>query len=410
MSNLEWLGAGATCADCGLQFADCACGGSGAVEGTARESQERTQDNMGKVVKLKETEEVDLVHGIEARALDRESIDDAIEKLNLKVAKKSTVTERVAALKEAFGLMTADDLSGPCTKCGQVSSVALDVCPFCGTGEEDAEPVLAEPETTPDAPAPEPEPVKTESEPPPKTGKRPKPPKAELAVVEAQAEVVRGGTTEDLDARVGEIRRMNREAVASVHHLAVKLVELDKSELWKLRIANGKVAYTKFEEFIRSELDMTREYGLLLMRCAENFSEKDFAEIGVTKLRVVLQFPKEEQKKMLGKARDGAGRRELEREQKRKVKQLKGKDKSQRGKVAPTNAITVAQVEGKHTIKLHARPAHRGEDPRPARQLGDQPFGVWDLANDVRVYISILKNTAGELVAKIEVKRITPEA
>jgi hypothetical protein len=411
MGALDWLGEG-RCAGCGHALDDCACGAVGGVEGTAREhaSEERTQDKMGKVVKLKESEEVELVHGIDARKLDKEAIDDAIESLDLKVPKKSSIVERVAALKEAFGLMVADDLSGPCTNCGAVSSLALDACPFCGVGEEDAATKSARVAVTEPAPPPESPP------PPPKTGKRAI--VREDAPVAVAAEVVDVLPHGELDRLVEEIRALVREGQAGQYEIAERLTQISKSESYKQRkTADGRVAYSKLEDFAKAELGFHRKYVQDLLHVFTRYTRTDVLDVGATKLRLVLQLPEGSQQEMLDKLRSGeAGRRDIEQKLGRRGihSQTPGKDRKKLGhkpgKAAPTNSITVAQVEGKHTIKMHARPSHRGEELRPARKLADQPFAVWDLANDVRMQFAVIQNAAGELVMKVEVKRIAPGA
>ena len=346
----------------------------------------------------------EMVHGIDATKLDLTAIKDAIERLKIKVPKKAGLPELVEALQKKFAKDNQADV-GPCDNCGARSLIDENVpaCPFCGVGEE---PVSGKVETAiPDGEAV----IDPETGEVLETGVR-----AIVAegAVEATAEIV---PSKDLDVLVEEIQRLNRDATATVWVLAGKVSELNKSERWKeRRTVKGAVAYSKFEEFVKTELGMTREYVQTLQRCYVNYTEKDFAEVGVSKLRMILQFPKESQQEMLDKVRTGEvpGKRALEREKNKAPgrRALKAKKDTTKGKSAPTNAITVAAVEGKHSIKLNKRMPSKSDPLQPAKRLADEPWGVWDAANDVRFFFFVTTNAAGQVLLQFNVKRITPEA
>jgi hypothetical protein len=359
---------------------------------------------MPKKNAAKDDDAHEMVHGIDAKKLDVVAINDAIERLKLKVPKKGGLPEKVEALKKEFAKANQADV-GPCNNCGARSLIDenITVCPFCGVGEE-------VPESGRQAASPE---VQAEIDPETgevlETGTRAIVPEG---AVEATAEIV---PSKDLDVLVEEIQRLNRDATATVWVLAGKVAELNKSERWKeRRTQKGAVAYSKFEEFVKAELGMTREYVQTLQRCHVNFTEKDFAEVGVSKLRMVLQFPKESQQEMLDKVRTGEvpGKRALEREKNKAPgrRALKAKRDTTKGKAAPTNAITVAAVEGKHSIKLNKRMPSKSDPLQPAKRLADEPWGCWDAANDVRFFFVVTTNAAGHMVLQFNVKRITPEA
>jgi len=407
----EWLGA-ARCLDCDKPIEECGCHGAGAVEGTdAPPAQEEEKDDaMGKVTPIKTaaaTNEIQYVHGIEESKLEPAAIGLAIAKLKLKVSKKATLPELVLALKEHFA--KAKQAVSPCDQCGGVSTMHdFDACPFCGDHDES------------DQVADNPGDGKNENEDggeveaPEETGTRAL---VHESTVEAVAELVPAG---DLDFAVSEIRELQRNARINIFLIGRKLNEIGVNEIWKSRkTPDGKTAYTKLEDFARAELGMGRKYAQDLQRIAHAFSEDEARQIGPTKMRLVISIDdKELQQELLDKLRSNpeVGRRELEQQAGRKGihSQTPGRDKKKakkalaRGKLAPTNAITVAAVEGKHMVRLYKRPAHRTEERVPAKQIADVPYGVWELVNDVRVYIHIGRNAAGELIAKLDVKRIVP--
>lgn len=396
----EWLGAG-TCLGCDRPLGECRCG---AVEGQVAPAAREKDDEIMKTTKAtaaatKDEEAIDYVLGIEAKKLNEASIDAAIAKLGLKVGKKAGLPAKVEVLKTHFAKakLPPGSVIGPCDNCGAGSSTHdFDACPFCGLGDDvpgaaaGGGEVAAEPEE----------------------------PSSSRAIVsdkavEVLAEVVSAG---DLDSMVAEIRALNRGVASNLWIIAGKLVEIDKTEKWKERqTADGKVAYSKFEDFVHAELDMTRQYASALRRCFVNFQKEDFAQIGVSKLRLLLQFPdKTEQQEQLEKLRTGEikGRRGIE-DTKDKARERAGvskKNKSKPSKATPTSTITIAQIEGSHKVKAYKKPDTKGEELKPAKQIADVPFGTFDMPNDVRLFIMVNRDAKGELFFKIEFKRVSPVA
>jgi hypothetical protein len=291
------------------------------------------------------------------------------------------------------------DLSGPCDNCGAVSPLELDVCPFCGMG--DATPsVLA-------GSAPPPAPHK-------KTPNREKDPPMTTSITKAQPETLQSASTKLLDQAVADIKRIQKELGANSWALAVKLTQVNESELWKTRrTETDQVAYKTFEQFTRAEVGFGRKQAQDLMRICANFTEQEVSDYGSAKLRLVLQAAPEIKQRLLGKIKQGATAREVAEEaranpaksptQKRNKKAAKSRVDNK-----PTSAITVASIEGKKNIRAYVRPTgKKGDlnDQKPAMTIDDAPWGYMDLANDVRMFILLLRAPTGELMFQVTFKR-----
>lgn len=382
------------------------------------------------------------IHGIDAEKIKPEAVEAGLAACDIAPAKGADLAAKVALLVEHFKGLPEKDLAD-CDSCGAASDYHLDCCPFCGVGGEaapPAEPAAAEPadedadQDDPDAaerdaisaeveeaeqeefsPDAEPEPAATApTEPAPAPaasptgltrvrGKGVAKAKARPEVIDAVAEPT------ELDSKIAEIRQLQRGAAAGAYVLATKISELAKTQLWKQRrSADGKVAYKNFEQFAKAELDMSRKYVTELQRLHARFSEKEFAEIGPTKLRLVLQAPEAKQSEVLKKIKEGAGKREAAKTV-QKARAEAGMKNSRGEKPKPakaTTTITVASIERRKTVKLWKKPAKKGEDLSPAKRLADVPFGSIDLANDVRLFFEIHVGKDGQLEARTEVRRV----
>lgn len=350
--------------------------------------------------------DVEMIFGIDAKKLDVVVINDAIEKLKIKLKKSAKLPEKVEALKAAFAKYKPNDV-GKCDTCEGVSPLeGFDVCPFCGVGE-DGEKATAEAA-----------PVSEEVAAAPITETR------ALAVVTDTSELAK--SIEDLlpapelDAAVAEIRSYDRAAAKSVWQIACKLADIGVKEMWKARRrTDGTVAYVKIEDFARNELGIDRKYAQMLQRIAVRYTEQDVLTIGPTKLNVIASIDdKELQQEALDQLRKDPTipRREIERVAGRggkdtKVKKKKAKLKvthSKPAKATPTNEIEVAFILGSQKIHLKKRQASKAAPLVNARRLADEPFGHMDLANDVRMFFSVGANTTGDLILHIHTKRVTP--
>jgi hypothetical protein len=342
-----------------------------------------------------------------------------------------------------------------CDKCFGWSPPDLDECPYCGVGEDDDTPVVAEPVAMStvqsseviknpmeiDASAMDPELLVTESE------KKPSRKKNGTTVVEAEARepkkappamkpsaplvsILAGGKSLSSEKELDEsIARFNAAATAGGDTIWLMGVELTKmrDSLWQQRTEAGKPKYRSFNQFVQEELEVSKSLAYRFMRIIENFSREQIQKYGSQILKVLVAAPKEEHQALLEKADNGATTRDLQ-EEVNKIRETKGIAVMETGATAaaaaagrtmPSAAATAAAAKTRRkaaaaitigfqaeqfTCKALAR-AKRGEDERPAKTLEDQPYCVVEGINGVRQFIAVKTRPTGEIEFKITLKR-----
>jgi len=184
--------------------------------------------------------------------------------------------------------------------------------------------------------------------------------------------------------------------------LGVEIKAIVDGGLWRLRTDEaGKSLYRTFQQFCKAELGMGYTHANRLMKVAETFPKETMERIGIAKCSVMLYLPKEAREQLL----DGA--------EEKSTSQLSDEAAQLRDSEAerqpPKGSLTVAMAPGVTEIPLKARPkanARKASD-KPARGLGDDPWALEQLPNKVHVYYAVTKNKAGELVLRIERRRVT---
>jgi hypothetical protein len=389
---------------------------------------------------------------------NEDAMDAALEELDIKIGEDASIESKLKALRKKFKDFEGKNLLADCDNCGEASLKTLDRCPFCGDADE-VVPAAPEPEPeeeqedeteTPEEPAEEePDadvPSSEESEPgiaidpskleagndaPKEEQKKVRLKRAPVAKAKktpAQSELGMATTTpsgkeglalaaslKTLDEKVAEIKALDTKTGEAAWKLAERLVELDKGQLWKLRTAEDGKHYRTYEQFCKSIFDMSTEYVMGLKKAFVRFDKSDFILAGPTKIRLLLQAPKDQQNEVLQKLkRDGLSKKELAREIKDKRKKAGMKAGAVEGKregvkkpvVQKDGKVTVAVVLGRQTTKCFKKPLKDGDDPVPAKRLADHPYGYVDLSNDVRLYMRVKQNPAGEISFQIEFRRI----
>ena len=398
------------------------------------------------------------------------AVDAALERYDIIPADKLggaplDLAGKVKALQAHFAEeFQADDLVD-CGTCGLSSDPALEACPFCGVGDDEPGPAAHgveaeeadpqdEPASEPD-PDPNPDPIEdgeevpeVEATDPPTVDDTKMAPalaavvetlegqtlvrkprkKAEKAVKESKKEPAKkdalavtkaapmqSADVAKLDKAVEEVKRLDQQMNGYNWQLFCKLKEISESQIWKLRVSEGKVAYRTFEEFANTELDISREYAQLCVRIAGRFSEKEVLKFGPTKLRSVLNAGSDsKQAEALKMLEEGASRRDVERKMKTTTKARDLVSRGTRAKPSKTKApkggttsITVAAIEGKQKIKLWKKP-DASKDKIRAKKLSDAPWGEIVLANDVRMWVTVMADNKGELVLLVDTRRESP--
>lgn len=323
--------------------------------------------------------------------VDVRVLDGALAKLKLdRIGKKE---DRIGRLVEHFSKMPKKDLM-VCDTCGGASSNEFDYCPFCGEGEEEA--------------AKKAKPASAAA--PPSNGEKPKPaPVAAVTLVKPQTPqeaALAKMSVKDLDASVKKIADLQRGAIKGTWELGAAIKDNFDKELWKLRkTEKGEPAYTNVREFWRQEFGYSHTYCYQLMDIAARFTKKDVDEVGPTKLHLIMNAPPAAQPKLLEVVRKGEHsvdqlRKVIERTKSRAtgVHKPEGKGKDER--------ITVVLAPGRKTLPFFVRPDSKGDDPKAAKKVEDNPFLEYELSNSVKLRVVLSKNPSGELVGVVEFKRI----
>ncbi len=344
---------------------------------------------------MKATEKVGFGYGQElvVAHLDMAVMTGALRSYSIPVP--STPTQAARALVEHFTKLKPKKLAD-CDRCGGISDELLDVCPFCGDRDEDLED-RAVPATLAGAPPKGLVELKALVE----LNRKDPGKKAALVPLKALPVVtVVVGREKDLDAAVARVRKLQVAGIVCQWQLGREIKAIHESELWMARSAEGKgkkgQRYKAFDQFVRAELAMTAANAFSLAKVAAEFSEEQVREIGPSKLALVLQAPKEARKALIKKAKTKK-RAEL-RDEVKKVNKEAGRGRERKPKV------TAVQLDERVVIDLFCRPA-KGQEPRRAKKLDDEPWGTHELANGVKQVFRVKMSPKGLQVVVVS-KRI----
>ncbi len=338
-----------------------------------------------------------------------------------------------------------------CDNCKANSNPALDYCPLCGVGEKgEIDPIMKK--TNKGAPsAATKEGTKMEAtsiEKPNGKGKKStekpagKPLAAPPAVTKpatpaamtraskdeekaqkaaeaksADAALVRAGVVE-LDKSIMAYRSVMGDGAAVYHRMGTALEPIHRLEQWKFRAdAEGKRIYKSFEQFVEAELAQSHTNAFRMIEVAKKFSEDDCRKIGFSKISLIAEAPPESRPKLLKAAeKEGVTYREMA----TKVKEAKaagggraatGNNASRTNKATAASKKKQAEVRAARitlvcgdkmqTIKLWTK----ADGDKPAKKLGDQPWGVLVMENDTRVEVSVKEASDGQLCISFKAKR-----
>lgn len=392
----------------------------------------------------------EILRGVKLACVDRKHLTKVVKSLNLST--DTSIDSMVVSL--ADHLIRKHKLQPEqlldCNFCSGPSDATFSVCPYCGKSDEEADKAVAEAE----AKAAE-EAAKKPAEPEAKSAKKPrssaaakkdppappakpekqaKPPgvkktkSAALAIVQDpvvhQAELVSSdpnalGTVADLDEKVANIRKIQVDLVDGHWQLGKLLGET--WTMYKLRVEEGKPKYRNWGQFVSSELGFTPQYAYDLVGVSTAFTEADIRLVGVTKLRIIARIPDEAKRQnLLERAKNELGgkpmtRNEIDKEAKaggdlpnRKAlgggsvggdaAAIKRKEKAEER--AKNKGVSVVIQPGRVTIPLYNAKLSKKEPVR-AFDLSDEPHGVEDMLNGIKVRYVLSKEQDG-LVLTVE--------
>lgn len=335
------------------------------------------------------------IFGVDPGLVNEEVLRAAAAKLEIADASTAPIDTIIKAMVTYFR-----DSGGAllkCDTCGGVSTGEYDLCPFCGTGEDDApapeataeeataevveEETEAEESAAEEEPAPEPVKANKGGKKPPtqedanmartatatdaakttaptkaavkdavakatapaatkdKDGKTAEDKKAaKTAIVKAPPPVdaaLVGLTPVDLDNAVGRVVALKTAAASDMWKLGAELKGIHERQLWKLRTDDtGKGRYRSFEVFCAQEIGMSGTQCYKLIDISNQFDEEQVKKLGTTKLGLVLQAPKEDQAELLKEAEGTSSRQLVEKVKAKKAE--KGIEQRETGrKVTP---------------------------------------------------------------------------
>lgn len=335
-----------------------------------------------------------------------------------------------------------------CTTCGGDSDSRLDACPFCGDSETDAEDVeeatelesVPEPEPAPAPAKPVKEPAKAKGAKPAKEPKAAEPEPAKpskpatpiklekpankakplvaldppsktnapvvsriVAVAEDGVEVIdkSAASVEALDESVHRVTTLKNQAAKGIWDIGVEIKRILDEKLWRLRLdANGEALYKTFAQFCKAELEMGYSHANRLMQVASTFPKELMERVGIAKCSIALHVPVEARAKLLDGA-ESKSKSTLSKE----AQALKDSEKPR----DPRVALTVAMAPGVVELDLVIRPKKKGATKQSdvkAKSIEEDPWAFERLPNNVIIYYALLRDREGNLVLRIDRRRV----
>lgn len=354
----------------------------------------------------KKTGNRDKVEGVLVAKAKREVVDKFLAQLGVAVAPDASLEVRVQALARHLKKATPDKHLADCDNCKGDSDVRLDVCPYCGEGDDQAAAKAAE-QPAAKAPAPQKGKKKTTTRAAAAAAKAP----AALAKAPATEVVAAGkGTEGDLDKHVARVQALRATGAVCAWELGTEVARIYDGRLHMLRkTKDGHTRYKNWSQFCQVELQMTPQQSYKLMDVAKLFTRADVQQVGTTKLAVMVQLPEKERKRLLEKARKGMPRSEVAREVRELAASRPVRDTGRSGRAAAATEkaraerrkrgrekeLTVSVQLGRVTVPLYQRPKKKGADPKRATSLAQDPHGQEAAFNGVVVSYRLVKQAKG---------------
>lgn len=300
--------------------------------------------------------------------VDTAIVEKYVQKLGLAPTDGSPEAH-LKALTDYFATKPLTELV-VCDRCHGQSTLELDECPFCGDAEIEEE-------------APKPKKAAKKKE---------KSPKA----IEPTAEVKL--SAKDFEKQAARVEGATRKAAGNLIEIGQALSEINDRDLWKLpKDPDTKLArYRSFKSCVQERFGMSLSYAYALMKVASEFTPEDLRKFGIGRLKLALSVPSEEREKVLAEPTVEGARQ--------KAKEIA----EPKPTPAPVKSITVAAVLNEIVEAVAQKrpnsPQAAGTPTSPAAALSDDPWAVFDLANDLRLFVRVRRNVDGEIVISTEFK------
>ena len=238
-----------------------------------------------------------------------------------------------------------------------------------------------------------------------------------------------------LDEAVGRVRlvtaKSNASAAASYWCIGSELARVHDGKLWKLRVTDGRQAFTGFYGWALAELGIARGRADEMMAVARAFTVEQVEAHGRSKLELVTRLPREMHAEMLASIKAGARHCEV----KARVQQhnhatghVRGDGETakptktskatkarvtiakQRATTRASDELTIGTVARKHTVPLYRRPdslTNAGKRKTRATLTKHEPWGSCALTSTTELLVSVTL-VDGALVATIVLREVTP--
>lgn len=370
---------------------------------------------------MAKTKDENRVEGVDMDRVDQKVVERFLSEFKIKLKAGATLEEKVSALA-VYQKKTPEKHLADCDCCGGDSDVRLSCCPYCGEGDgEDA----VSSEVVEASPAP----TRQQAAASKKNGGGKKSDKAVVQVPPKEGPPESGKTEKDLDDGVQRVMGLKAAGAVCVWELGQEVARIYDQRLYMLRkTKTGHGKYKNWGQFCQVELGMTSSYSYKLMDVSKLFRKEDFQKVGVTKLAIMIQLPEAERRELLEKAREGLSRSEIAKRVRDSTEgrpprvtgrgdRARNKDlgkasaagsKGLREKGAKkANELTVVAQLGRATIPLYQRARKKGEEPRRAKTLAQDPSGTEQLVNGMVIHYRVVKQSKG-LAIVVERRRGEP--
>lgn len=246
-------------------------------------------------------------------------------------------------------------------------------------------------------------------------------------VISAENDLTVRQTESDLDSVVDDVNNKIRNCVNDYWELGTKLAEVQKTKIWKQRKgADGKPAYSRFEQFLESEIKISRTTAVRLIDVSLNYSKEDMQKYGLTKLALTLQAKAEDRAELQHAIESGASTREIESRVKQpKIAPYQGSPEEvpvHLDRCAPEERERILQEDRKRilakanppmTVVMKSMIREKMFSSLPTQRtkiatcIEDGPEVRIQFENDTVGTFRVELNPAGEVVLMVEVRRQT---
>ena len=191
-----------------------------------------------------------------------------------------------------------------------------------------------------------------------------------------------------------------------MHALGFALLNIYEKKLYTQKTADGKPVYDSWTKFCSKEVGINPRYAYRLMDISIHFTKKDVAEVGVSKLNLIVRVPEEKRKALLEKAAN-TPRSKLSKE----VAKLAGNSTRKTGREGfrGTPGTTAGQPRSTKLTIVRSEPRvvvglFESDGTTPATEAVNAT-GIEQCANSMVIHYSLMVDKEGRISLAIETRR-----